>query len=78
MKTPVEKIIEAVEKGYNENSTLWKEWKETMIEAEQELIMQAFLCGDDSEFHFNIPEIKSGKEFMQYYRARNDEITKPT
>lgn len=38
MKTPVEKMIEVVEKGYYSNETLWKEWKETLLEEERELL----------------------------------------
>lgn len=38
MKTPVEKMIEVVEKGYYSNETLWNEWKETLLEEERELL----------------------------------------
>lgn len=69
-KTPVEKLIEAVEKGYNQNKVLWQEWKTTMLKAEEEMIREAFLCGDDSEFHFNIPYIMSVKEYIEYYRNK--------
>ena len=69
MKTPVERLIEAVEKGYNENKVLWEEWKNTMLDAEKEMIKEAFFCGDDSEFHLNIPDIKSVNAYMEYYRS---------
>lgn len=69
MKTPLERMIEAVEKGYNSNPVLWDEWKSTLLEAEQEMIKEAFLCGDDSEWQLNITNIKSAKEYMEYYRA---------
>lgn len=68
MKTPIERLIEAVEKGYNNNPALWEEWKLTMLDAEQELIKKAFLCGDNSEFHYNISNITSVKDFLDYYR----------
>jgi len=38
MKTPVEKMIEAVENGYYSNETLWNEWKKTLLEEERELL----------------------------------------
>jgi hypothetical protein len=69
MNTPVERLIEAVEKGYNKNEVLWSEWKDTLLHAEKEMLRQAFFCGDDSEFHLNIPNIKSFDEYMEYYRA---------
>jgi hypothetical protein len=66
MKTPVERLIEAVEKGYNNNEVLWQEWKLTMLDAEKEMVKEAFFCGDNSEFHLNI-EIESLNEFWEYY-----------
>ena len=48
MKTPVERLIEAVEKGYNTNAVLWDEWKRTLLDAEKQMIEEAFFCGDDS------------------------------
>ncbi len=69
MKTPMERMIEAVEKGYNQNEVLWSEWKDTLLHAESEMIKEAFFCGDNSEFHLNIPDIKSVKAYMEYYRA---------
>lgn len=68
MKTPVERLIEAVEKGYNDNRVLWEEWKNTMLNAEKEMVKEAFFCGDDSEFHLNIKDIKNLNEFWEYYR----------
>jgi hypothetical protein len=70
MKTPVERLIEAVENGYNSNDVLWKEWKNTILEAEKDLIKEAFLCGDNSEFHLNVPNINSGNDFMVWYLSR--------
>lgn len=66
MKTPVERLIEAVEKGYNENKVLWEEWKNTMLDAEKEMIKEAFFWGHDSEFQ--VTNIRSVTEFMEYYR----------
>jgi hypothetical protein len=48
---------------------LWEEWKNTMLDAEKEMIKEAFSCGDDSEFHLNIPDIKSVNAYMEYYRS---------
>ena len=61
-------VFEAVEKGYNENKVLWEEWKNTMLDAEKEMIKEAFFCGDDSEFHLNIPDIMTADAYMEYYR----------
>ena len=69
MKTPVERLIEAVEKGYNTNAVLWDEWKRTLLDAEKQMIEEAFFCGDDSEFHLNIPDIKSVTAYMEDYRS---------
>lgn len=33
--TPIQKMIEAVDKGYNLNPTLWAEWKATLLEDER-------------------------------------------
>lgn len=68
MKTPLEKLIEVVEKGYNDNKVLWEEWKTTLLEEEQDMVKTAFLCGDDSVFHFGIKDITNLKEFWDYYR----------
>ncbi len=68
MKTPIERMIEAVEKGYNSNEILWSEWKDTLLEAEKQMIRESFFCGDDSEFHLNIPDIKTVDAYMDYYR----------
>lgn len=38
MKTPIEKMIEVVEKGYYSNEILWNEWKETLLKEERELL----------------------------------------
>jgi hypothetical protein len=70
MKTPVERLIEAVENGYNSNEVLWREWKNTVLEAEKDLIKEAFFCGDNSEFHLNVPNINSVNDFMAWYRSR--------
>jgi hypothetical protein len=35
MKTPVEKLIEIVEKGYHENETIWTLWKEILLDYEK-------------------------------------------
>ncbi len=66
MKTPVERLIEAVEKGYNNNKVLWEEWKLTMLDAEKEMVKEAFYCGDNSLFHLNI-EVESLDKFWEYY-----------
>jgi len=68
MKTPMQRMIEAVEKGYNTGSKeLWKEWKNTLLKAEEEMIREAFLCGDDSEFHIGVPNINSAEKYREYY-----------
>lgn len=64
----MERMIEAVEKGYNNNKVLWDEWKNTLLHAEKEMIKEAFFCGNNSEFHLNIPDIKSVTDYMEYYR----------
>lgn len=68
METPVERLIKAVEKGYTENKELWKEWKQTMLEAEKQMIQEAFFCGDNSEFHIGVSGINSVKDYMEYYK----------
>lgn len=68
MKTPIEKMIVAVEGGEMEDKTLWCELKQTLLGEENELLKKAFLCGDNEEFHFGIKGITSFTAFMEYFR----------
>jgi hypothetical protein len=48
-KTPIEKLIQAVENGAFNNQVLWDEWKRTMLEYEilfeKERLYKAYLIG---------------------------------
>lgn len=54
-KTPLQKMIEVVEKRYNDNKTLWNEWKETLLKEERELQQTKEVQSDVSNSVFSCP-----------------------
>lgn len=45
MNTALEKMIYAIEQGYNKNEYTWSEWKEMLLNIEKQQIKKAFIDG---------------------------------
>jgi len=69
METAMQKMIVAIEKGYHENKTLWNIWKDSLLELEKQQLKDAFLCGEDAEFHYELPAFMSFKEYWDFFKA---------